>query len=114
MSGSWLMRLLLDESLPRSRGRELSPHAVRTVAQLGWAGITNGALLRRAAAEGFDVPLTADRNLEYQQNLPSISIAVVALIARSNRAHDLLPLVPEILSALTTARPGEVLRLRAT
>lgn len=107
------MRLLLDESLPRKLGRELSPHAVRTVAQMGWAGITNGALLRKAAAEGFDALLTADRNLEYQQNLSSISIAVVILIAKSNRAHDLLPLVPEILSALTAARPGEVIRVGA-
>lgn len=108
------MRLLLDESLPRKLGRELSPHAVRTVAQMGWAGITNGALLRRAAAEGFDVLLTADRNLEYQQNLPAIAIAVIVLIARSNRVPDLLPLVPDLLQTLTTARPGEVIRLRAS
>lgn len=80
---------------------------------MGWAGITNGALLRRAVAESFDVFLTADRNLEHQQNLSSISIAVVVLIAKSNRAHDLLPLVPELLSRLRSVRPGEVIRLGA-
>ena len=80
---------------------------------MGWAGITNGVLLRRAVAESFDVFLTADRNLEHQQNLSSISIAVVVLIAKSNRVHDLLPLVPELLSRLGSVRPGEVIRLGA-
>ncbi|MEO8198346.1 MAG: DUF5615 family PIN-like protein [Thermoanaerobaculia bacterium] len=105
------MRLLLDESLPRNLGRELAPHAVRTVAQMGWAGIANGALLRRASAEGFDALLTADQNLEYQQNLPEAAIAVVVLVAKANRISHLLPLVPALLRALATVRSGEVIRV---
>ena len=63
------MRVLLDEQLPRRLVRELTGHDVRTVQQQGWAGLQNGELLRRAADEGFQVFLTGDRNLQFQQNL---------------------------------------------
>ena len=63
------MRVLLDEQLPRHLTRELRGHEVSTVQQKGWAGLKNGELLRRAADAGFEVFLTADRNLEFQQNL---------------------------------------------
>ena len=62
------MRVLLDESLPRQLARELTEHDVRTVPEQGWAGLRNSELLRRAVEEGFEVFLTADQNLEYQQN----------------------------------------------
>ena len=62
------MRILLDECLPRRLRRGLPGHEVRTVQELGWAGTKNGALLRRAMAEGFEVFVTVDRNLEYQQH----------------------------------------------
>ena len=65
------MRVLLDEQLPRQLATELTDHEVRTVQQQGWAGLTNGELLRRAADEGFQVLITADQNLEFQQNLPA-------------------------------------------
>jgi len=63
------VRVLLDEQLPRRLARELTGHQVRTVHQQGWAGLKNGELLRRAAREGFEVFVTADQNLEFQQNL---------------------------------------------
>jgi predicted nuclease of predicted toxin-antitoxin system len=75
------MRILLDESLPRTLARELTGHQVQTVQRQGWAGLKNGALLQRAAGE-YDVLITGDRNLEYQQNLTRLQIAVVVLAAR--------------------------------
>ena len=60
------MRVLLDECVPRALRNDLPGHEVKTVAELGWAGVRNGELLRRAAA-AFDVLITVDRNLEYQQ-----------------------------------------------
>jgi len=74
----------------------------------GWSAIKNGELLHRAAAAGFDVFLTPDRNLEYQQNLSRVRLGIVVLRARTNRIEELLPLVPRLLELLPTARPGTV------
>jgi hypothetical protein len=63
------VRILLDEQLPRQLARELLGHQTRTVQQQGWAGLTNGELLRRAAADGFEIFVTAEPNLQFQQNL---------------------------------------------
>ena len=105
------MRILLDEQLPRRFARELIGHQVRTVHQQGWAGVQNGELLRRAAAEGFEVFLTADQNLEFQQSLAGSPLRVLVLIARSNSLEDLKPLVPEVLAAIPRSRPGQVERV---
>ena len=93
------MRVLLDESLPRPFAALLSGHEVRTVAGLGWSGTQNGELLR-LAADRFDILITADRNLEHQQNLTTLPIAVVVLVAPTNRLESLVPLVPELLELL--------------
>ena len=105
------MRVLLDEQLPRHLARELTGHDVRTVQQQGWAGLKNGELLRRAANEGFEVFLTADQNLEFQQNLARAPLGVVVLVAPSNALEDLLPLVPGALAAISSGRPGQVVRV---
>ena len=84
------MRLLLDESVPRRFARSLATHVVRTTVEMGWSGIKNGELLARAANE-FDALVTVDKNLEYQQNLKALPIAVVVLYARSNELPYLLP-----------------------
>lgn len=73
------MRILLDESLPRRLISELSGHTVSTVTDQGWSGLENGELLR-AAVDQFDVFLTADQNLEYQQNLSELPLSVVVLV----------------------------------
>lgn len=104
------MRVLLDESLPRDLGRDLTGHEVRTVRQAGWAGLANGNLLRRAAGQ-FDVLLTGDRSLEYQQNRETLPIPVIILIAVSNRIESLRPLVPELLQVLTRIAPGQILHV---
>lgn len=74
---------------------------------MGWSTIKNGELLELAAKE-FDVFVTVDRNLAFQQNLPSFAIAVIVLRARSNRLADLQPLISEILSSIPSAKPGAV------
>jgi predicted nuclease of predicted toxin-antitoxin system len=98
------MRILLDESLPVEVRSELSGHDVRTVREQGWSGLTNGELLERAA-DPFDVLLTADRNLQYQQNLNRLPVAVVVLTARTNRIEDLRPLTPRVLEVLSSLQP---------
>ncbi len=104
------MRILLDESLPRPLGFALTGHDVSSVSREGWASLTNGELLRRAA-ETFDVLLTADQNLEFQQNLTALPVAVIVLVADSNRLESLEPLVPDVLEALKTLKPRTLLRV---
>lgn len=95
------MRILLDESLPYELVAELPGHEVRSVQKMGWSALKNGELLAVAANE-FDLFLTADQNLRYQQNLSSLPVAVVVLIARSNRLQDLRPLLPALELSLNT------------
>src|SRR5438874_9716092 len=77
------MRVLLDECVPRGLRTELPGHEVKTVAEAGWAGVKNGALLQ-LAANHFDVLLTVDRNLEYQQSFSALTIAVIVIDVPSN------------------------------
>lgn len=107
------MRSLLDEQLPRHLARDLIGHQVRTVQQQGWAGLKNGVLLQRAEESGFEVFVTADQNLEFQQNLASARLGVVVLVARSLALEELRPLVPAALDAIGRVRAGEVIRVAA-
>jgi len=93
------VRVLLDESLPRPFAALLSGHEVQTIAAVGWSGKENGELLRPAAGR-FDVLLTADMNLEHEQNLTALPISVVVLVGPTNRLESLAPLVPELLELL--------------
>ena len=77
------MKVLLDECLPRKLKREVKAEFVTTVPEAGWASIQNGALLR-LAEQKFDVFLTNDQNLEYQQNVKKLDLAIVVLVAATN------------------------------
>lgn len=99
--------MLLDECVDRRLARYLQGHDVKTVPAVGWAGLKNGELLGRASAE-FDVFVTVDRNLSFQQTLTRYAIAVVVLRAKSNRLADLRELVPDLLDLLPVLKPGEV------
>jgi len=79
---------------------------------MGWQGTKNGELLRLAAGN-FDVFVTADQNLQYQQNLTGMEIGIVVLVAVTTRLNDPLPLVPAALRAIEAVRPGEVVRVAA-
>ena len=106
------MRLLLDESLPRPLTDLLVGHDVHTVIQMGWTSLGNGALLRQAAAQ-FDALLTADQNIEFQQNLTTLPMAIVVLVASSNRIESLEPLIPDVLRVLETLQPKVLVRVGA-
>ena len=101
------MRVLLDENLPHDLIAALSGHDVSTVQGLGWAGVENGELLRRAETK-TDAFITMDRKLKDQQDLSRLSFGVVLVIGRSNRVQDLLPLVSGILAALGRIQPGKL------
>jgi len=101
------VRVFIDECIDWRLARRVVGHEVNTARQLGWSTIKNGELLA-LAAQDFDVFVTVDRNLSFQQNLPAFTIAVIVLRARSNRLADLQVLVPALLAAIPTARPGIV------
>jgi hypothetical protein len=89
------MRLLLDECVPRPLRKEFGGHTVSTIEQAGLKGFENGELLREASAR-FDVLITVDQNIEYQQNPANLPMAVLINYARSNRIEDLVPMIPEV------------------
>lgn len=101
------MKVLLDECVDTRLAVHITGHETRTVHGRGWSGITNGKLLALAQAE-FDVFVTVDRNLSFQQHLPKFNIAVVLIHARSNRVADLLDLLPDLLEAIPSAKSGGV------
>jgi len=101
------MRVLLDECVPRKLKSRLTSHECRTVPEEGLAGKRNGELLSLAEKSGFDVFLSLDRGIEFQQNLQSRRISVLLVRAGSSRLADLLPHVPEILNTLESLRPGQ-------
>ena len=101
------MKVILDECVDWRLARDLAGHDVKTAHEMGWAAIENGELLSLASQE-FDVFVTVDRNLSFQQNLGSFALAVVVLDAKSNRLADLRPLVPALLEAIGSAQPGSV------
>ena len=84
-------RVLLDECLPKKLKREFVDCAVSTVTEMGWAGTKNGELMK-VAHDLFDVFVTADQNLQYQQNLSYADIGVIVLVALNNRIETLAPL----------------------
>lgn len=88
--------------------REIVGHEVNTARQLGWTTIKNGALLALASQQ-FDVFITVDRNLAFQQNLEGLSIAVIVLRAHTNRLADLKPLIPDLMVPIESAPRGAVL-----
>ena len=102
------MKILIDECIPRKLKRSLPDHECHTAPEAGFAGKKNGALLGLAERAGFEIFVTMDKGLEYEQNLAGRSIAILILRAKSNRLADLLPLVPDILEAMRLARKGEI------
>lgn len=100
------MRILLDHCVPAGLRKYLSPHTVKTARQMGWGALKNGALLTEAQHE-FDVLITTDTNLKYQQQLPDYDLALIVLRAQANRLPFLLELAPEVLRLVTTLQPGQ-------
>ena len=101
------MRVLLDENVPHDLKAALIGHDVVTVQGLGWSGTLNGELLKRATGT-TDAFVTLDRKLEHQNDLSVLPFGVVMIRARSSKMQDLMPLVPAILGALASLKPGQV------
>jgi predicted nuclease of predicted toxin-antitoxin system len=101
------VKVLLDECVDWRLLRAIPDHDVRTARQMGWSTVKNGELLA-LASQSFEVFVTVDRNLAFQQPLASLPIAVIVLRARTNRLSDMKPLVPELLEAITTIASCEL------
>jgi hypothetical protein len=104
------VKVLLDECVDWRLSRHIVGHEVKTARQMGWSAIKNGELLALAAGE-FDIFITVDRNLAFQQNLMALPIAVLVLEARTNRLADLIPLVPRLLDAIGSAPPPGIVTI---
>ncbi len=101
------MRILIDECLNWRLARALTGHYAVSAQKMGWGGIKNGELLAKAEKE-FDVLVTGDRNLSFQQDVRQFNIAVVILHAGSTQLHQTLPLMPKVLALLPALKPGQV------
>lgn len=101
------MKVFIDECIDWRLSRSFGEIEVRTARQMGWSGLKNGKLLREAAAQ-FDVFLTVDQNIEFQNNIWTITIAVVVLVRRTNLLSALVPLVPEFIEKLPRLTAGTV------
>ena len=101
------MRVLLDECVDWRLLRDLTGHDVKTARQMGWSEVKNGKLLR-LTAEHFDVFVTVDRNLSFQNKVIDLPLAVIVLAAPSNRLADLRLLLPRLLPAIEQSMAGQV------
>lgn len=99
---------LVGRNLDWRLGRYLTAHDVESVPLLGWAGIQNGELLKKAVDEGFEILVTMDSNMVHQQNIGSYAIALIALRAKSNRLEATRPLMAPMLRHLQSAKPATV------
>ncbi len=104
-----MKRVLLDHCVPRRTRQALAGCEVATAYQRGWSELKNGALLETAERDAFDVLVTADKNLRYQQRLAHRRIAIVEL--PTNSLLDLLPHFTAIAGAVNRAQPGDYLEL---
>jgi predicted nuclease of predicted toxin-antitoxin system len=103
------MRIMLDECVPVRLKRWLSEHEVQTVTGAGWSGIKNGRLLKLLVDGGYEVLVTADKNLEHQQGLRELPLAI--LVLPTNHWKSLLPQQSAVLRAFASLRPGKATRV---
>ena len=102
------MKILLDECLPRRLLRDLSDHQATTVPRQGWSGLKDKELLQKAARE-FDVFITLDSNLAFQQNLSSLHLCIIVIRAFNSRYETIQPLVLDLQLALKNAMPNHLM-----
>jgi hypothetical protein len=107
------VKVLLDHCLPRRLKRSFPLHQVSSAAEMGWQTLRNGRLLAAAAAAQFEVLLTIDKNLKHQQNLATLPMTVVVMLAPTNRFGDLVVIVPAVEDALKTLQPRTLIEVPA-
>ena len=105
------MRILIDECIDERFRNSLPGHYCQTARYAGFAGLKNGDLLTAAETARFDVFLTVDQGIEYQQNLSARKIAIIIFRARSTRLKDLLSLAPACLARVESIQPGQIVRI---
>jgi predicted nuclease of predicted toxin-antitoxin system len=105
------MKILLDHCIDWRLKRLLNGHDIYAARDMGWDELKNGKLLATAAANGFDVMLTVDQHIKGQQNLDRLPVAIIVLIARSNRTADLAPLVPFVAPLLVRIKKGALMEV---
>jgi predicted nuclease of predicted toxin-antitoxin system len=106
------MKILLDESLPtKLSGFFGTGHEILTVKDMNWLGKKNGELLQLVIENGFDVFVTADRNLPYQQNLKAIPFILAILCGVNNRQETYINLIPKLLDLLKNVTPPVVINV---
>jgi hypothetical protein len=102
------MKVLLDECVTRYLKRDFTGHEVHTAEEAGFKGLRNGLLLQAASGQ-YDVLVTVDQNLQFQQNLKNFAIAIVVLKSQRSTYPTLKPLMPRVLEALEKIKPGEII-----
>jgi hypothetical protein len=106
------MRILLDESLPQKLRYELGEgHEVFTVQYKGWLGKKNGELLKLMTDDKFELFITVDQNLSYQQNLEELNLTVIVLCGADNRPETLKPLIPKLLDRIAAGNLQKVIEI---
>jgi hypothetical protein len=103
--------VILDECVDEGLRHAFGGHDCQTCRYAGLKGLTNGELLAAAEAARFEVLVTVDQNLPYQQTLVGRAISLMVLTARTTNIDDLLAVVPEVLIALETLRPWMVVQI---
>jgi hypothetical protein len=106
------MRILIDECIDERFRNSLPGHHCQTARHAGFAGLKNGDLLTAAETGKFEVLVTVDQGIEYQQNLTARKIAIIIFHARSNRLKDLLSLAPACLACIASIQPGQIVRIQ--
>ncbi len=105
------VKILVDECLDRRLAKEIKGFYAKTVPQMGWAGLTNGKLLTQAQ-DHFDVFITSDQNLSFQQNLIKYNMTIIVLCPRRNQLSDLLLLVPALMEVLSKSFSRQVIYIK--
>jgi len=107
------MRILIDECIYERFRNALPSHDCQTARYAGLAGLKNGDPLDAAETARFDVFLTVDQGIEYQQNLTARKLAIIILHAKSNRLNDLLPLVPTCLARIESIQARQTITIKS-
>jgi predicted nuclease of predicted toxin-antitoxin system len=105
------MKLLLDECLPLDFRHSFPNHESHTAQWAGLKGKANGELLRAAELAGYDVLLTLDQGIPYQQHVAGLKMGIITMRSATSQIKDLLPLVDAILEVLPSIQPGQIVSI---
>ena len=105
------MKILLDECITKTLKKHLVNHTVFTVANMNWLGKKNGNLMKSAIAEGFDILLTIDKNLQFQNNITEYNIVIVIFDSKNSKLESLLPFIPVFEKLISSFEKGKVYSL---